>query len=262
MKIHGVLCALTPVVLTVAAGMCTDGAAYAAAKQTSAEAAIKAAAAKHRYVVVTFYKKSDAASDWALEAVRSSKAKLSARADFATADVGSQANQALLKRYGLNAATVPITLVIAPNGAVTGGISGRAEPDKVKAAFVSDGMANVLKVLQSGKIVLVCVQNGKTKLSKESLKAATAFKADSRLPGAVDIVKIDPSNRAEAKFLGLCKVDPKGPNAQIVMIAPSGMIVGRFPGQTTKDTMYASLQTALKSSSGCGPGASPGCCPR
>jgi hypothetical protein len=211
--------------------------------------------------VVTFYKKPDAASDKMLAAVRSVQSKLSARANFTGADVGNQANQGLVKRYGIDKATIPLTLVIAPNGAVTGGITGTVDAAKITDAFASDGMASVLKVLQGGKLALLCVQNGKTKFNSESMKAATDFKADSRLPGAVEIVKIDPSNRGEAKFLGICKVEPSASTAQIVMIVPPGKILGRFEGQTTKDTMYASLQTALKSS-GCAPGAGAGCCPK
>jgi hypothetical protein len=234
MKLVKSLCAVVAMALALAPGMFVSckgspgSAAYAAAaRQPSAEAAIKSAVAKHRYAVVTFYKKS--------------------------------ANQGLMKRDGLAGAPTPLTLVIAPNGAVTGGITGTADAAKITSAFASDGMASVLKVLQSGKLALVCVQNGRTRFNGESMKAATAFKADSRLPGAVEIVKIDPSNRGEAKFLGMCKVEPSASNAQIVMIVPPGRILGRFEGQTTKDTMYASLQTALKSS-GCTPGS--GCCPK
>ena len=268
MKLVKSLCAVVVMALALAPGMfisCTgspSSAAYAAAaKQPSAEAAIKSAAAKHRYLVVTFYKKSDAASDSALKSVGSAKGKLSTRADFTIADVQNQANQALVKRYGIDKATIPLTLVIAPNGAVTGGMNGTVDAAKITNAFASDGMASVLKVLQGGKLALLCVQNGKTKFNSESMKAATDFKADSRLPGAVEIVKIDPSNRGEAKFLGMCKVEPSASTAQIVMIVPPGRILGRFDGQTTKDAMYASLQTALKSS-GCAPGAGAGCCPK
>jgi len=74
------------------------------------------------------------------------------------------------------------------------------------------------------------------------------------LSGVVEIVKIDPSDSRESKFLQQCKANAGSANAQVVMIIPPGRVLGTFDGNTTKDKLMASLQSAMAScGSGCGP---------
>src|ERR1035437_9177724 len=103
----------------------------------------------------------------------------------------------------------------------------------MSGVFVSDGMASVLKVLQSGKLAAVCIQNSKTKHNKESLAAAQGLNNQAQFRGAVEIVKIDPSDRSEAKLIQTCKVDASSDSAQIVIIAPPGKVMGKFDGTAT-----------------------------
>jgi hypothetical protein len=205
-------------------------------------------------VFVTFYKKQDASSDKMLAAIRSARGKLSNRANFVSVDVGSAANQALVKRYDVDRAPLPLTLVLAPNGAVTAAFPGEIKSADFSGVFVSDGLADVLKVLQDGKLAAVCLQNGKTKYNKESLAAAEGLRADSRLSGRVAVVRIDPADRGESKFMEQCKVNTSSADSQIVLIVPPGRVLGAFDGNTTKDKLMAGLQAALAScGSGCGP---------
>ena len=226
----------------------------AASKETSAERAIRTAAGRQRYVFVTFYKKGDAASDKMLATVKSLRGKLASRADFVSVDAGNSANQPLVKRYQADRATMPLTLVVAPNGAITAGYQKEIKSTDFSGVFVSGGEAAVLKTLQSGKLTLVCLQNGKTKFNKESMTAAEGLKADRTLPGLVGIVKIDPADRRESGFLQKCKVKAATTDAQVVMIIPPGKILGTFDGNTTKDKLMTSLQSAMAScGTGCGP---------
>lgn len=226
----------------------------AAPKETPAEKAIRTAAGKKRYVFITFYKKGDAAGNKMLATAKSIQSKLASRADFVTVSVGDTANQPLVKRFAVDRAAIPVALVVAPNGAITAAYQKEITAAAVSEAFVSDGQAAVLKVLQSGKLTLVCLQNGKTKYNKESMTAADGMKADKTLAGVVEIVKIDPANKAESKFLQLCKVNTASANSQVMMIIPPGKILGTFDGNTTKDKLMASLQSAMAScGTGCGP---------
>ena len=224
------------------------------AKESAAEKAIRSAAERKRYVVIAFYQKGDAAGNKMLAVVKSMHNQLSNRADFVTVDTGSSANQALVTRYGVDRAPSPLTLVLAPNGAVTAGFPSEIKTTDFSGVFVSDGQAAVLKALQSNKLALVCLQNGKTKYNKESMTAAEGLKADKTLPGLVGIVKIDPSDSRESSFLQKCKVNAGSANAQVLMIIPPGKVLGTFDGNTTKDKLMASLQSAMQScGSGCGP---------
>jgi hypothetical protein len=226
------------------------------AKASPAGAAMQAAAKRNRYVIATFYKKNDPASTKMLAEARKLQAKYSNRASFVAISVGNPADQPLVTRYGADRSPLPLTLVIAPNGAVTAGYPTQINKTDLSEAFVSSGMADVLKVLQSGKLAAVCLQSSRTKHNKESLAAAEGLNKQAQLRGAVEVIKIDPSDPAEAKFMKTCKVDAGSDSAQIVVIAPPGRVVGTFGGTATTGSMMAALAKSL--GGGCGTG---GCGP-
>lgn len=229
----------------------------AAAGTSSAESVIRASASRNRYVLVTFYKKNNAASTKMLEAAKKLQGKYSSRADFVSVDVGSSANRAVISRYGADRSPIPITMVIAPNGAVTAGYPNEIKSTDISDAFVSKGMADVLKALQDGKLVALCIQNSKTKHNKESLAAAQGLNKEAKFRGVVQVIKVDPSNRAEAGLLKICKADAGSDEAQLVVFAPPGRVVGKFDGAAKTSTIAATL---VKSTGGgcsggsCGPG--------
>jgi hypothetical protein len=222
-----------------------------ASKVSPAETAISAAAKQSRYVFVTFYRKNDDASKKMQTAIKSAQGELSHRASFVSVDVDDPVHQEAVARYGADRSPIPLTLVVAPNGAVTAGFPNEIKRTDFSSVFVSDGMANVIKVLQSQKLAAVCVQGSRTKNNKKSLATAEELKADPQLGGAVEIVKIDPSDRSESRFMEECKVDVHSTNAQLLVLAPPGKLVGKFDGTATKDTIIASLRASL--GGGCGP---------
>lgn len=223
-----------------------------APKVSPAEAAISAAAQKNRYVFVTFYRGNDGASKKMQAAIQSARGRLSHRASFVSIDVDDPVEQEVVAGYGADRSPMPLTLAVAPNGAVTAGFPNKIEQANFSEAFVSNGTAAVLKVLQDQKLAAVCVQGPRTKNNKKCLATAEELKADPALGGAVEIVKIDPSNRSEAKFMKMCRVDVRSTDAQLLVLAPPGRMVGKFDGAATKDTVMASLQSSL--GGGCGGG--------
>ena len=243
------LAATAAIIISVA---CSAPGAKAATKTSPAQTAIQAAARQKRYAIVTFYKKNDSASTKMLAEAKKLQAKYSSRANFVSADVGNSIHQGIISRYGADRSPVPLTLVIAPNGAVTAGYPNAINKTDISDAFVSTGMADVLKVLQGGKLAAICVQNSKTKHNKESLDAAEGLKSDQRLANLVGIVTIDPSDKDESKFMSMCKADTNAAEAQLVVIVPPGRIVGKFDGATSKDVVLASVIKSC-SSGGCGP---------
>lgn len=234
-------------------------AAEAAPKTSPAETALQAAARQKRYVFLTFYKQNDAASTKMLADAKALQAKHSNRANFVIADVGNTVHQGIISRYGADRSPIPLTLVIAPNGAVTASFPNAINKTDLSDAFVSNGMADVLKVLQDGKLAAICMQSSKTKLNKESLTAAEGLKYGAQFRDALDIVKVDPSDAAEAKLVQSCRISPNTENAQLVVIAPPGRIIGTFDGTATTESIAATLTRTLSGGT-CGGGG--GCCPR
>lgn len=248
--------AMTAAVITAVA--CAAPGAMAATKTSPTETAIQAAAKQGRYAVVTFYKQNDTASTKMLEEAKKLQPNCSSRANFVIADVGNPVHKEIITKYGADRAPMPLTLVIAPNGAVTAGYPNAINKTDISDAFVSNGMANVLKALQDGKLAAVCVQSSKTKLNKESLAAAEGLKYGAQFQGAVEIVKIDLSDSSETKLIQTFKMDANTENAQLVIIAPPGRIIGTFDGTATTDSITATLTKALSGgtcgSGGCGSG--------
>lgn len=227
------------------------------ARASSAENAIRSAARQNRYVFVTFYKSNDSASSEMLNNARSIQGKHSSRADFVSVNVNDKANREVVSRYGADRSPIPLTIVIAPNGAITAGFPREIKNFNPSDVFVSDGTAAVVKVMQSRKIAAVCVQSSKTKYNKECMATARGVKSDSRLGDAVEIVTIDPSNPSESKLLNQWKVNNNAANAQLVVIAPPGRVVGKFDGDTNKNSVMTSLMKSLSGGCGggsCGPG--------
>lgn len=224
---------------------------------SNAEVYIKAAAKQNRYIFVTFYKSKDSTSKSMLAKIKTIQGKYASRANFVSVDAGNQANKEIMSRYGADRSPMPLTIVIAPNGAVTAGFPKEIKSTDMSSVFVSDGTASVLKVLQGGNLAAVCIQNSRTKHNKDSLEAAQGLKNNAQFRGAVEIVKIDPSDSGESQFMKQCKVDTATTDAQIVIIAPPGRVVGKFGGTATANVIAASLVKSLGggcSGGSCGPG--------
>jgi len=230
-------------------------AAGAASRTSPADTAIRAAARQQRYAFVTFFKKDDAASARMLADAKRLQGKYSSRASFVSVDVDSPSDRSVVAQYGADRSPIPLTVVIAPNGAVTAGFPSKINKTDLSDVFVSPGQAEVLRVIQGGRVAVISIQNSKTRYNKESIAAAEALRADKRFASAVEIVKIDPSDRRESGFMRQCAVDTGSGNAQLVMIAPPGRVIGKFDGATSKAALASSL---TKATSGCSGAA--GCC--
>ncbi|MCE5317632.1 MAG: hypothetical protein LLG04_09805 [Parachlamydia sp.] len=160
----------------------------------------------------------------------------------------------LIDRFNLKRSPMPFVIVLAPNGAITVGFPSFTE-DQLKDSLTSPGAASCLKALQDRKLVLICLQNSRTAHNEEAMKGVNEFKADPKFGEATVIVKIDPSNAEEAKFLHQLALDTNSSQAVTVLISPPAQVVATYQGPTTKATLVSDLQ---KANSECCPG---GCCP-
>lgn len=233
-----------------------------AAKPSEAESALAAAAKQNRYMFVTFFKGMDDSTAKMIREVNGTvQDKLSDRASFISVDIGIRANGDLVVQYDADRARLPLTVVIAPNGALTAGYQEQIPAEVLKAgfrdAFVSPGMAQVLKALQDGKLAAVCFQSSKTEHNKESTAAAKGLFKDKNFSGAVELIRIDPAAGGETRLLEICSVDASTSEAQLVIIAPPGKVIGAFPGAITKEEVISKMTEATGggcSSGNCGPG--------
>ena len=226
-------------------------------EQTGSSAvAIRQAAAVGKHLFIFFYEKDDAATRSARKTFKSALGKIGDTAIWMAIDRNNSAEKEIVREYGIGRAPMPLVLVLAPNGAITGGFPAKnLSEDKLRDSIASRGFQACLKALQERKLVFVCAQNSSTKSNDAAMQGVNDFKSDLRFANFTEIVKVDPSDAAEAKFLAQLKIDPKTQEASTAFLAPPGVVLNTTSGSTSKDTLIGLLMAA---SSGCGAG---GCAP-
>jgi hypothetical protein len=224
-------------------------------------AAIKQAADAGKYLFAFFSKTDDDQTVAMREVFDKAMEKVTDRAQGAAVKITDTSEKAIVEKFDLERAPMPLVLAIAPNGAITGGFPTKVEEEQLLNAFATPGTEKVMKSLQDSKIVFVCVQNGKTKSSDAAMQGVKDFKADERFASATEIITVDPTDKKEATFLTDLQVPPDTVEAVTVFVVPPGRAIGKFEGATNKDAL---IELVTKASSGCcgpggcGPG---GCCP-
>lgn len=224
-------------------------------------AAMEKAAADNKYLFAFFWKDEDHATTTRKEVFEAATQKLAERASTVVVRVTDRSESGIVEKFGVNRAPMPLVLAIAPNGAITGGFPREFTEEELLNAFASPALTKCMKPLQEGKLVLLCVQNDKTKRNAEALRGVNDFKADARFGNVTEIVMLDPSDEAESSFLGDLQIDPHTPTAVTAFLVPPGSAIAEFEGETNKELFL----TALQSAGSCGPGGAcgpAGCGPR
>lgn len=225
----------------------------------NAAEAIQTAQNKKQYLFVLFYDTKGESVKAMESVVDTFRNKASKNALFYEAQTTDDKEKDTIAKYGLNQAPLPLLLVFAPNGAITGGFPKEISIDSLKKSIVPDLVMDILKTVQEGKIALVLLQNNKTKFNKESLKASEEFANDPQLKGYVNIIKADPGDTKNSDFINRSKLSKDISEATVVFVVPPGSIAGVYKGKITKDTLMTALASC--SSGGCGSGGG-GCGPR
>lgn len=199
------------------------------------------AAAEQPYTFLVFYKQNDGATQAMASALQEA---LATRADQATVkyvQVGDPAQQALVEKYDVARAPMPLTVVLAPNGAITGMFAQQATPERVEAAFVTPTMMFTMKSLQEGKLVLVSAHGS---ANSPAPPAIEELQGDPEFQGRVVSVTMQVSDPQEAKFTQQMKLDPQATETRTVVIAPPGVMVGQFKANASKEAIVTALAKA------------------
>ena len=211
------------------------------AQKLSGIAALDRAAKAGKYLLIVFYRSDDDSTRAMKKVVAGAAAKLASKANSITINMTDAAEKDIVAKYQVDRAPMPLALVVAPSGAITGGFVGKVTEEQLSGAFVSPGLANSLKALQDGKLVLLCVQNASTKSNDAAMRGVNAFITDTRFAKSTEVVSLDPADEAESKLLKQLQIDPKTSEAVTALMAPPGSVVAKYKGATDKDVMIAAL---------------------
>lgn len=223
----------------------------------SSTAAIEKATSENKHLFIFFYEDQNEKSIQLQNIFDKTMEKLGNTISSIKINSQDLSEKSIIKKFDLNRAPMPFVVVLAPNGAITGGFHFFTE-EQLAASIVSKGVAQCLKALQDRKLVFICLQNETTIDNDKALNGIADFRKDSRFEKASELVMIDPSNVQEQLFLHQLSIKIPLLEATTILISPPYEIIGIYQNSITKEKIMSDLQTAT--SGCCGSGSK--CCPK
>lgn len=197
-----------------------------------------------KFTFVVFHRDNGESTRTLFQQVKDEVASRSNVALMTAARVDDPAEKQLVEKFGVARAPMPMTVVVAPNGAVTGLFPRTMSQEQAAAAIVPPTMMRCMKELQDQKLVFVCL----TRTDKVDVPAAV--KAAGQMPQFKDritLVGMKLDDPAEARFYQQMQLDSQkvnGPYA--VLIAPPGALIGHYDSRSTADQIATALHKAGK----------------
>jgi hypothetical protein len=222
----------------------------------SAEAFLKAAGAgKSFYVYFRSRKGNERKFQKSFDAAIQ---KLGDRAESVSVDIENQGESAIVEKFRLQQAPMPLVLAFASNGAMVGGFPReRITEESLAGTVVSPCLRRCLRALQDGKLVFVCATSADPKDGKVMIpKGVVDFSKDPQYQSKTTIITLDPADPAEQKCLSMLQIAPTT-KMSTALLAPPGSLVSNWTGPIKKKELEAAL-TKLSSGGGCCGG---GACP-
>lgn len=208
----------------------------------SIEDSLEALGRRGKYVFLLFYREDNNQARAMSQSLQEALGDRTAEAASIKVRLSEARQRALAERFGVNRAPLPVTVAVAPNGAVTGVFSERLQPSDLEQAFVTPAMMASMKGLQDGKVVLLCIHSAQ---QKQAPAGVTALTKDAEFKGRTAVVMAPADDPAELPLLTELGVDPSALKSTVVaLMAPPGVLVGKFNNDVTKQEMAAKLHEA------------------
>jgi len=202
------------------------------------------AQAETKFRFILFSKENNANTQRVATELASSLGRWPQRAEWTAISITDPAHREIVERYQVGRAPMPLVLCVAPNGAVTGAMTGQVTDKQVDSALVTPTMTRCMKSLQAGKTVVVHVKSDDAiplPAGAEMFLADPAFKERATTESYVI------NDPAEARFLKDMQIDPATfDGSTVVVLAPPGVLVGKFAASATAADIAAKLHAAGK----------------
>jgi hypothetical protein len=200
---------------------------------------LNAAGQQGRFTFIVFSKEDTPAAQEMLQAVNQSAERRRSKAVVTTARVNDPAERELVTRFGIGRAPMPLTVAVAPNGAVTGIFPKKFTEDNMEAAIVTPTMTRCMRMLQDKKLVFVLVAASG---QPEAPLGVKALQTDAQFRDRIVFATLRMDDPAEERFVKQMKLNPDqvaGPYA--VLIAPPGVMVGHFDSEASAAQIAAAI---------------------
>src|SRR4029078_5070805 len=124
--------------LSVCVAVSTCAAQSPAGVRVATAAPAVSPAPKFRFIL--FWKENNAATQKMTEALKRAVTERSQRAEWISVNVNDGAQRPIVDRYHVERAPMPMVLCVAPNGAITGGITRQITDEVIEKALVTPRM--------------------------------------------------------------------------------------------------------------------------
>jgi hypothetical protein len=214
------------------------------AEPSTAQAAVDRAAENGKFAFIVFYKEDTPAVRTMAEVVKAGVQKRDDKAAAIFVQVTNPAERALVDHFEVSRAPMPLTLAVAPNGAVTGVFAKEISDEKIDEAIVTPTMTRCMKSLQENRLVFVCVQTSEKAVVPAAVKE---MQADPQFKDRITLVSMQLRDPEEGRFLNQMQINPDKTTATTaVLLAPPGVLIGKFDGTATAAQVAAALHKAGK----------------
>jgi hypothetical protein len=187
-------------------------------------------------------------------------AKLGDSAKGFSVNVKDPAEGAIVQKFRLQQAPLPLVLVVAPNGAVLGGFpKDQIKEESLTKVFASPCFQRCLKSLQEGKLIMLCeCRKGD---APRAPKGVLDFAKDAKYSAQTRIVTIDTTDPAEQSFVSQLQIDPSAKESSTCILAPPGSLLTTLKGTFGKKFLEEAIQKASSKGGCCPGGAGSAACP-
>lgn len=209
---------------------------------SKAQRTLDFAAQQQKFTFVLFYKQNDTPTQAMAKTISDGLASRADRAVAVYVNVSDPAEKGIVEHFGVSRAPMPFLLAVAPNGAISCVFPQKIEDANLDAAFITPTMARVMKLIQGGKLVLLCVRANDT---EQTPGVVREFQADPQFSNRISVVSMQLTDPAETRFLGDLKINPATTRATtVVFMAPPGVLIGKYSPLASKVQLAADLHAA------------------
>lgn len=197
-----------------------------------------------KFTYYYFWRENSAPAKEGLRALKTSLSTHSEKASYVTVNVNDPEQRELVEKFKVGRSPMPLVLAVAPNGAVTGASTNGVNPEWVSQTLVTPRMTQCMKSMQSGKLVVLCVYGSD---KRETPPGVRDFVADPHFQQRTAVHSLDTTDPAEQRFLRELQIPTEASDVTtVVMMAPPGVLVGKFPGNVSGQQMAAKLHAQGK----------------
>lgn len=195
------------------------------------------------FTSIVFYRHDDEPTRAMCQVVKDAAAKQPDKLTPRFVQVTNPAEAAVVKQFNMGRAPMPLTLVTAPNGAVTGVFRKQVTEEQLAGAFVTTAMSHCMKAMQEGKLVFLAIQ---TTPDMTVPQGVADFLNDPEFKDRVMVVPVEAADQAEAQLLAELAIGTGSDQPTVAFFAPPGVVVGKFGPASSKAEITGALHKAGK----------------